>query len=131
LHTNQFIDKHTVEFSKIRRATTPPREGSRCELDGRLGAGSPTDWSCFPPLPGDSENFTGRLRGLANRGARRSLRPASPQVNAVQRLLGQQRRRVVRRGTAGQVQHLAELGGQVGEQPLHAAGTVHRQRVQR
>src|SRR3954469_21833366 len=23
-HTNQFIDKHTVEFSKIRRATTPP-----------------------------------------------------------------------------------------------------------
>src|SRR5690349_21262239 len=26
-HTNQFIDKHTVEFSKIRRATTPPREG--------------------------------------------------------------------------------------------------------
>ena len=26
-HTNQFIDKHTVEFSKIRRATTPPDEG--------------------------------------------------------------------------------------------------------
>jgi hypothetical protein len=39
--TNQFIDKHTVEFSKIRRATTPPGEGLVLRAGMAAGAGSP------------------------------------------------------------------------------------------
>src|SRR6476620_11054387 len=35
VHTNQFIDKHTVEFSKIRRATTRPCAGWVLRAGGR------------------------------------------------------------------------------------------------
>jgi hypothetical protein len=40
-HTNQIIDKHTVEFSKNRRATTPPGEGLASRAGMAAGAGSP------------------------------------------------------------------------------------------
>jgi hypothetical protein len=60
IHTNQFIDKHTVEFSKIRRAPDRPRtrrsrgQPTKTYRSTPVGVKSPSGPSCRPGRPASS-----------------------------------------------------------------------------
>jgi hypothetical protein len=128
--TNTLLSSQKSDAQQLR-----PVKGFVESWVGRLGAGSPTVVQ------------NRRLASRRSLATRRTLRDAfaASQIGVPPRRcdlhhrrpaglresLRQQCRRVVRRCTAGEVEHLAELGHQVGEQPLHTAGAVDGERVQR